>query len=128
VGVLTKHSSELTMYSEHTSNMYKHLRKQDNKYSNGKSFILTATYTWHKCSKRYARDIYTVTTMHLCNHSNKACIVTYKISNIKHLWPGGDSLLHVTIFCKSLASQVLLKRSRNGQHWLQDHNCWKGGP
>lgn len=82
MGVLTTHRPELTMHSEHTSNMHRHLRKEDNKYSNAKSSILTATYVWHKCSKRYTRDTYTVTTTHLSHHSNKACIITYKISTL----------------------------------------------
>lgn len=31
---------------------------------------------------------------------------------VKCLWPGGDSLLCVRVFCKLIASQVILKGSR----------------
>jgi len=47
---------------------------------------------------------------------------------VKCLWPGGDSVLYVRVFCKLIASQVILKGSREFVvtvigRVVQNHTC-----
>jgi hypothetical protein len=50
-----------------------------------------------------------LTDKHLSRNGTKACIPEYKKS-MSTVYPGSDSLLHIGVCCKSLTTQVLVKR------------------
>jgi len=53
-----------------------------------------------------------LTFQHLSHRGTKVCYSSIEDMGVKCLYPGGDSLLHTGICCKSLVSQVLLKGSK----------------
>ena len=67
--------------------------------------LLTFLYTWHMGSRWYTTDYY---SHH--RHVSICLTVTYPGLEVTGEWD--DSLLHFGICCKSLASQMLLKRSK----------------
>ena len=78
-------------------------RPDDEKYSDAENFIRTSMYTGHVGSRWYTPYLHVVTSI----RPTMSCLRFFPgfeetIANC--LYPGGYSLLHVGVCCKSLAS------------------------
>jgi hypothetical protein len=80
--------------------------------------FLTSMYTWHMGSKWYTPEFYSH-----CRHLSICLNVAHpdvEVKRFNYLSEESDSLLHVGICCKSLATQNFLRGPKNRK--LLHHN------
>jgi hypothetical protein len=88
-------------------------QKEGNKYSDAEKCILSSMCIWHMGSRRYISDLHVVTIgTRAFGPPWHQGLYSGEKKSMSTLYPVGDSLLHVGVCCKTVTTQVLVKRSK----------------